>query len=83
MSMTDPPSARLPLEDESSHAGWSDGEKIHTDAVLIIETAKSNGPKTEGDLAGGLAQINDQAANRLEDLLPWSWVRAQGGNEAA
>jgi transposase len=39
----------------------------------IVETAKMNGLDPEAYLADVLARIADHPANRIDELLPWTW----------
>jgi len=55
-------------------AGSDAGGETLAEAMTIIESAKLSGHDPEAYLADILARIGDHKINRLDDLLPWTWV---------
>jgi hypothetical protein len=51
--------------------------------ATLIMTAKLNGVDPQAWLADVLHRINDHAASRLDELLPWNWVEHSIATRAA
>jgi hypothetical protein len=49
----------------------------------LIQTAKVNGIDPQAWLADVLARIADQSMQKLDELLPWNWVRSKPAAAAA
>jgi len=57
-----------------------DSRTSHRAAAIytLIETAKLNDIDPLAWLADVLARLQDYPAKRIDELLPWNWVRASG-----
>jgi transposase len=54
-------------------AGSDTGGQRAATIYTLIETARMNGLDPEACLADVLARIADHPANRIDELLPWTW----------
>lgn len=55
-------------------AGSDHGGRRAATVYTILETAGMNGLDPEAYLADILARIADHPANRIDELLPWTWT---------
>ena len=51
--------------------------------ATLIMTAKLNDVDPRARLADVLARINDQAIQRLDELLPWNWAADRARSQTA
>ncbi len=60
---------------DSGHYGVASDRGGERAAVMLtlIQTARLNDVDPQSWLADVLARINDHAALRLDELLPWNW----------
>jgi len=58
-------------------AGSDAGGQRAAAMYTIIETAKMNGLHVEAYLADVIARIADHPINRIDELLPWNWLRTR------
>jgi transposase len=57
-------------------AGSDEGGRRAAAIYTLIETAKLNDVDPRAWLADVLARLPDHPARRIDDLLPWNWIRA-------
>lgn len=64
-------------------AGSDTGGHCTAALYTLIETAKLNYMDPQAWLADVLARLPDHPAKRINELLPWNWIRPQPKQIAA
>jgi transposase len=64
-------------------AGSDEGGRRAAAIYTLIQTAKLNDVDPQAWLADILARLPDHQAKRIDELLPWNWIRARQQKAAA